>query len=82
MIAESQFTPAHEHGRPVLGLAIPGGVVKVFLSADTPQEKVGEICEYLNLIVEEVTFRKTENMEPDLERLNEEQPVSVAVVHT
>jgi len=81
MTAENQFTVVEAEGRKTIVLEVPGGILKLGLPDATPPERVEEITDYLNLVIEEVTFKKMENMEPDLERLNEEQPVSEAVVH-
>ena len=81
MTAESQFIPAEVDGRPAIALEIPGGILKLTLPVNTSPDRAEEVAEYLNLVIDEVTFKPQECMEPDLERLNEEQPVSVAVMH-
>jgi hypothetical protein len=81
MTATSPFTIVETAGRQSIVLQVPGGVLKFELAGPMTPERAAEITDYLNSVIENVTFQQVEDMEPDLERLNEEQPVSEAVEH-
>ncbi|HEX2750616.1 MAG TPA: hypothetical protein VHM91_21605, partial [Verrucomicrobiales bacterium] len=66
---------------PSLTLELPGGLLGLELAPGTSLERAEEIADYLNLVIHDVSFSKRGNIQQDLERLNEEQPVSVAVEH-
>ena len=44
-------------------------------------EQFQVIADYLNLVIQDVSISQTDSTLPDIERLNEEQPVSEAVEH-
>ena len=81
MHTEQQFTLVEKEGQPSLTLELPNGLLGLELAPGTSPERAQEIGDYLNLVIQDVSLSKKGNMQPDIERLNEEQPVSVAVKH-
>jgi hypothetical protein len=81
MHSEHPFTISEQDGQPSLVLDLTNGRLSFDLAPGTSPERAEEIADYLNLVIHEVAFTKTGNIQPDLERLNEEQPVSAAVEH-
>ena len=81
MHTEQQFTLVEQDGQPSLTLELPNGLLGLELAPGTSPERAQEIGDYLNLVIQDVSLSKKGNMQPDIERLNEEQPVSVAVKH-
>jgi hypothetical protein len=81
MNPDQQFTVIEHDGQPALSLEVPGGRLTLALAPRTSVERATEVADYLHLVIEEVMFSEADSVAPDLERLNEEQPVSVAVDH-
>jgi hypothetical protein len=81
MIAQQGFCIREEEKRRSICVELAEGTCKIELSPDTSQARAEEITQALNSVAQEVTFQRKESMQPDVERLNAEQPVSVAVQH-
>jgi hypothetical protein len=81
MHSEQQFMAVETAGQPALSLELTNGRLTFALAAGTSAERAEEIADYLNLVIQDAAFTKSDSIVPDLERLNEEQPVSEAVAH-
>lgn len=81
MTADSTFIVSETEGRHVITMQLTNGVLRLDLPSGTDEVRAEEITDYLNLVIDTVSFKKQENMQPDIERLNDEQPVSEAVQH-
>ncbi len=81
MNSDHRFTVTGPENQSSLYLELPGGRLHLELAPGTLSDRAEEIADYLNLVVQDVTFTKVANIQPDLERLNDEQPVSAAVAH-
>ncbi|HWB05981.1 MAG TPA: hypothetical protein VG796_23365 [Verrucomicrobiales bacterium] len=81
MHSEQQFTVTSPDTEPSICLDLMKGRLHFELAPNTSPERAQEIADYLNLVIQDVSFSRTESIVPDLERLNEEQPISEAVTH-
>jgi hypothetical protein len=81
MHSEQQFTVLSHETHPSITLELMKGRLTMELDPGTTPERAQEIADYLNLVVQDISFSETDSVVPDLERLNEEQPVSEAVEH-
>jgi len=81
MNEDPEFWFAQEEKRRTICVDVEEGTVKLELTPDIPRDRGEEITRALNLAVGRVTFERGSSMQPDVERLNSEQPVSVAVQH-
>ena len=81
MNAEPEFWFSEDEKRRSICVDVTEGTVRLELSPDISRDRGEEITRALNLAVGNVIFEWGSSMQPDVERLNSEQPVSVAVQH-
>jgi hypothetical protein len=81
MNEDPEFRFSQDEKRRTICVDVAGGTVRLELTPDIPRDRGEEITRALNLAVGSVTFERGSSMQPDVERLNSEQPVSVAVQH-
>jgi len=81
MHSEQQFTLISQEDQPSISLELREGKLTFELAPGTSLERAEEIADYLNLVIQDVGFSKSDSVVADIERLNDEQPVSEAVEH-
>jgi hypothetical protein len=81
MHSEQPFTVISTENQPSITLELMKGKLTFELAPGTALDRAEEIADYLNLVIQDVSFSETDSVVPDLERLNDEQPVSEAVEH-